>query len=383
MREGRRVGGWSACEARFSQFGEAAMSECQSRRRTALITGASGQDGSYLADLLIGKGYDVHGIVRRTSQIRRENIDGAREAATASGATFALHYANLSDPWSLARVIGEVRPDELYNLASESHVAISFDEPENSANVNGLGVLRLLEVQRHLVPECRFVQASSADLFGSGSDTGFLGSPQEPLVFDERSPFSPRSPYAIAKQFAHSIVRFYRDVYGLHASTGILFNHESPRRGKNFVSRKITATLAAIRRGAEDTLWLGDLNAFRDWGYAPDYVAAMWLIAQQDQPDDYVLATGEQHSVREFVECAAASAGFKLEWEGSGLEERGIDRNTGATIVRIDPRYFRRVDHSYRVGNASKAKVRLGWSPTVRFEELVHLMMDSDLRTPE
>jgi GDPmannose 4,6-dehydratase len=333
-----------------------------------------------LAEFLIQKGYDVHGIVRRTSQIHRDNIDNARETATASGMQFALHYANLSDPWSLARVIGEVRPDELYNLASESHVAISFDEPENSANVNGLGVLRLLEVQRHLVPQCRFFQASSADLFGSRSSTGFAGSSSQPVVFDENSSFAPRSPYAIAKQFAHSLTRFYREVYGLHASTAILFNHESPRRGKNFVSRKITSTLAAIRHGKEETLWLGDLNAYRDWGYAPDYVKAMWLIAQQDKPDDYVLATGEQHSVRQFVECAAKAAGFMLEWEGSGVEERGVDRNTGATIVRIDPRYFRPVDGSYRVGNAGKAESRLGWSPTVRFEELVRIMVDSDMR---
>jgi GDPmannose 4,6-dehydratase len=349
-------------------------------KKTALITGVSGQDGSYLADLLIEKGYDVHGIVRRTSQIRRENIDSARVRAQSNGSTFALHYANLTDPWSLARVVGEVRPDELYNLASESHVAISFDEPENSANVNGLGVLRLLEVQRHLVPDCRFFQASSADLFGSRSPNGVIGSPTQPLVYDENSAFEPSSPYAIAKQFAHSITRFYRDVYGIHASSGILFNHESPRRGKNFVSRKITSTLAAIRRGQQETLWLGDLNAYRDWGYAPDYVAAMWLIAQQDRPDDYVLATGEQHSVREFVECAAASAGFALEWQGSGVEERGIDRKTGSTIVRVDERYFRPVDHSYRVGNATKAETRLKWSPTVRFDQLVDLMMENDLR---
>lgn len=352
------------------------------KRRTALITGASGQDGSYLADLLIQKGYDVHGIVRRTSEIRRENIDNARDKAQVLGSTFALHYANLSDPWSLARVIGEVRPDELYNLASESHVAISFDEPENSANVNGLGVLRLLEVQRHLVPECRFFQASSADLFGSRSPEGWKGSPTEPLIFDESSPFAPSSPYAIAKQFAHSITRFYREVYGLHASSAILFNHESPRRGKNFVTRKITSTLAAIRRGRAETLWLGDLNAYRDWGYAPDYVAAMSLITRQDAPEDYVLATGEQHSVREFAECAATAAGFAVEWEGTGIEERGIDRLTGATIIRIDARYFRPVDHSYRVGNAKKAEEKLGWVPTVRFEQLVQLMVESDLRMP-
>ncbi len=348
-------------------------------KKTALITGVSGQDGSYLADLLIGKGYHVHGIVRRTSQIQRENIDAARETAQKHGSTFDLHYANLADPWSLARVIGEVRPHELYNLASESHVAISFDEPENSANVNGLGVLRLLEVQRHLVPECRFFQASSADLFGSRSADGAVGAPDSPLRFDEHAPFDPSSPYAIAKQFAHSITRFYREVYGLHASSGILFNHESPRRGRNFVSRKITSTLAAIRKGREETLWLGDLNAYRDWGYAPDYVEAIWRIAQQEKPDDFVLATGEQHSVREFVECAATVAGYSLEWQGTGVAERGIDRQTGKTIVRIDPRHLRRSDYSYRVGNAAKAAEKLGWSPTVRFEELVRIMMESDL----
>lgn len=349
--------------------------------KTALITGASGQDGSYLADLLIQKGYRVHGVVRRTSQIRRENIDSARDLAHRTGSSLELHYANLNDPWSLARVIGAVRPDELYNLASESHVAISFDEPEHSAIINGLGVLRLLEVQRHLAPGCRFFQASTADLFDVRSPTGSVGSPTTPIVYDEQAMFAPRSPYAIAKQFAHSMTRFYRDVYGLHASAGILFNHESPRRGKNFVSRKITSTLAAIRHGRESTLWLGDLNAYRDWGYAPDYVRAMWLMMQQDAPDDYVIASGKQHSVREFVECAAGVAGFALDWHGDGIAEQGIDRHTSAVIVRIDPRYMRRVDHSYRVGDATKARTRLGWEPTVRFEELVRLMMESDLDT--
>lgn len=348
-------------------------------KKTALITGASGQDGSYLAELLLQQGYHVHGIVRRTSQLRRENIDSARLLAQASGSSLELHYANLNDPWSLARVIGQVRPDELYNLASESHVAISFDEPENSAIVNGLGVLRLLEVQRHLAPGCRFFQASTSDLFDADARPGHAGSPTAPVVFDESAHLAPRSPYAIAKQFAHSTTRFYREVYGLHASVGILFNHESPRRGKNFVSRKITSTLAAIRHGRETTLWLGDLNAYRDWGYAPDYVRAMWLMMQQDTPDDYVLASGEQHSVREFVECAADVAGFELEWEGVGVDEKGVDRRSGATIVRIDPRYLRRVDHSYRVGDARKAKQRLGWRPTVRFSELVRLMTEFDL----
>ena len=350
--------------------------------KTALITGASGQDGSYLADLLIRQGYRVHGIVRRTSQLRREYTDSARIAAQAIGSSLELHYANLNDPWSLARVIGAVRPDELYNLASESHVAISFDEPENSAIINGLGVLRLLEVQRHLAPNCRFFQASTSDLFDLGSRNGDVGSPTQPVVYDEQASFSPRSPYAIAKQFAHSMTRFYRDVYGLHASSGILFNHESPRRGRNFVSRKITSTLAAIRHGREQTLWLGDLNAYRDWGYAPDYVRAMWLMLQQDAPDDYVIASGEQHSVREFVECAAHVAGFALEWVGEGVDERGVDRRTGSSLVRIDPRYLRPVDHSYRVGNAAKARLKLGWEPTIRFDELVRLMMEFDLGAP-
>lgn len=349
-------------------------------RRKALITGIAGQDGSYLAELLVEKSYDVHGIVRRTSQVRREMVDGVRQRARQNGSTFELHYANVTDPWSLARVLGEVQPDEIYNLASESHVAISFDEPENSANVNGLGVLRLLEVQRHLLPACRFFQASSADLFGAGSSSQAIGSAIRPAMLDENSPFLPNSPYAIAKQFAHSLVRCYRDIYGLHASSGILFNHESPRRGKNFVSRKITSTLAAIRRGSAEVLRLGNLDACRDWGYAPDYVAAMWLMLQQDVAQDYVIASGEQHSVREFVERAAAVAGFSLAWEGVGLDERGIDRRSSNVIVQVDSRYFRPVDNSYRVGNASKAAALLGWSPAVRFDELVCLMTEADLR---
>jgi GDPmannose 4,6-dehydratase len=349
-------------------------------RKRALITGIAGQDGSYLAELLVDKSYDVHGIVRRTSQVRRDTVDGVRERAHQKGSVFALHYANVTDPWSLARVLNEVRPDEIYNLASESHVAISFDEPENSANVNGLGVLRLLEVQRHLLPSCRFFQASSADLFGAGSSSQSIGSASQPLVFNESSPFLPNSPYAIAKQFAHSLVRCYRDIYGLHASSAILFNHESPRRGKNFVSRKITSTLAAIRRGSGEVLRLGNLDACRDWGYAPDYVAAMWLMLQQDLAEDYVIASGEQHSVREFVECSADVAGFSLVWEGVGVDERGVDRRSGNVIVQVDPRYFRPVDNSYRVGDAAKAAARLGWSPAVRFDELVRLMTEAEFQ---
>jgi GDPmannose 4,6-dehydratase len=349
-------------------------------RKRALITGIAGQDGSYLAELLVEKSYDVHGIVRRTSQVRRDTVDGVRERAHRKGSVFALHYANVTDPWSLARVLNEVRPDEIYNLASESHVAISFDEPENSANVNGLGVLRLLEVQRHLLPSCRFFQASSADLFGAGSSSRAIGSPTQPLVFDENSPFVPNSPYAIAKQFAHSLVRCYRDIYGLHASSGILFNHESPRRGKNFVSRKITSTLAGICRGSGEVLRLGNLDAYRDWGYAPDYVLAMWMMLQQDRPEDYVIGSGEQHSVREFVERAADSAGMTLAWEGRGVNERGVDRRSGKVVVEVDSRYFRPVDNSFRVGDTRKACSRLGWSPAVRFEELVRLMMEADLQ---
>jgi len=351
--------------------------------KTALITGIGGQDGSYLAELLLDQGYAVHGLVRRTSSLNRDRIDGLRDAAKARSLPFELHYGNLIDPLGLQAVIGRVKPSEIYNLASESHVGISFEEPEHSTSVNAVGVLRLLEIMRLTRPECRFYQASTSELFGGlalrprEASPGAARSPE--CVCTETSPFEPISPYAIAKQYAHAMTAFYRRGYGLHASNGILFNHESPRRGFNFVTRKITATLARIARGADEVLFLGNLDSRRDWGYAPDYVRAMWMITTADVADDYVIATGETRSVREFVERAAAVAGFEIAWEGAGPAEAGYDRATGRRLVAVEPRFFRPLDHSSICGSAAKAKAVLGWEPTVGFGRLVEIMMESDL----
>jgi GDPmannose 4,6-dehydratase len=362
------------------------------RMKTALITGVGGQDGSYLAELLLDQGYAVHGLVRRSSSLNRDRLDGLRAAAAARGLPFELHYGNLIDPLGLQAVIGRVKPDEIYNLASESHVGISFDEPEHSTSVNAVGVLRLLEIMRLTRPECRFYQASTSELFGGlvlrhrEAGTGDpLATPSEAArqpadyVCTETSPFEPVSPYAIAKQYAHAMTAFYRRGYGLHASNGILFNHESPRRGFNFVTRKITATLARIARGADELLLLGNLDSRRDWGYAADYVRAMWLMTTHYVADDYVIATGQTHSVREFVERAAAVAGFQIVWEGSGPSETGYDRATGRRLVAVEPRFFRPLDHSSICGSAEKAKAVLGWRPTVSFDQLVEIMMTADL----
>jgi len=351
--------------------------------KIALITGIGGQDGSYLAELLLDKGYAVHGLVRRTSSLSRDRIDGLRDAAVARGLPFELHYGNLIDPLGLQAVISRVKPSVIYNLASESHVGISFAEPEHSTSVNAVGVLRLLEIMRLTWPECRFYQASTSELFGglalrpreASSDAA-----QSPdCVCTEMSSFEPISPYAIAKQYAHAMTAFYRRAYGLHASNGILFNHESPRRGFNFVTRKITATLARIARGADELLLLGNLDSRRDWGYAPDYVRAMWLMTTADVADDYVIATGATRSVREFVERAAAVAGFEIAWEGAGPAEAGYDRTTGRRLVAVEPRFFRPLDHSSICGSAAKAKAALGWEPTVSFDRLVELMMQADM----
>lgn len=347
--------------------------------KTALITGIGGQDGSYLAELLLDQGYAVHGLVRRSSGLNRDRIDGLRAAAKAHGLPFELHYGNLIDPLGLQAVIGRVKPDEIYNLASESHVGISFDEPEHSTSVNAVGVLRLLEIMRLTRPECRFYQASTSELFGGlALRPRPTGKPSD-CVCTEASPFEPVSPYAIAKQYAHSMTAFYRRGYGLHASNGILFNHESPRRGFNFVTRKITATLARIARGAEEVLLLGNLDSRRDWGYAPDYVRAMWLMTVHEVADDYVIATGQTHSVREFVERAAAVAGFEVVWEGSGPAEAGYDRATGRQLVAVEPRFFRPLDHSSICGSAAKANAVLGWETTVSFDRLVEIMVQADL----
>ena len=359
--------------------------------KTALITGISGQDGSYLAELLLDEGYAVHGLVRRSSSLNRDRIDGLREAAAARSLPFELHYGNLIDPLGLQAVIGRVKPDEIYNLASESHVGISFDEPEHSTSVNAVGVLRLLEIMRLTRPECRFYQASTSELFGGAAlrprdvgseashEPGAADEPAPDCVCTETSPFEPVSPYAIAKQYAHAMTAFYRRGYGLHASNGILFNHESPRRGFNFVTRKITATIARLARGADEVLLLGNLDSRRDWGYAPDYVRAMWLIATHDPADDYVIATGRTHSVREFVERAAGVAGFDVVWEGSGVAETGYDRRSGRRLVAIEPRFFRPLDHSSICGSAEKARAVLGWEPTVSFDRLIEIMMEADL----
>ena len=347
--------------------------------KTALITGIGGQDGSYLAELLLDRGYAVHGLVRRSSGLNRERIDGLRAAAKARGLPFELHYGNLIDPLGLQAVIGRVKPDEIYNLASESHVGISFDEPEHSTSVNAVGVLRLLEIMRLTRPECRFYQASTSELFGGLAIRPQSDGQLSDCVCTEASPFEPVSPYAIAKQYAHAMTAFYRRGYGLHASNGILFNHESPRRGFNFVTRKITTTLARIARGADEMLLLGNLDSRRDWGYAPDYVRAMWLMTTHDAADDYVIATGETRSVREFVERAAAVAGFAIAWEGSGPAEAGYDRATGRRLVAVEPRFFRPLDHSSICGSAAKARAVLGWEPTVGFDRLVEIMMEADL----
>jgi len=338
-------------------------------RRVAVITGITGQDGSYLAELLLEKGYDVHGIARRTSLFNRSRIEETRDAALAKGQTYALHYGDLGDSSSLNRILSETRPTEVYNLAAQSHVAVSFDQPEYTADVDGTGVLRLLEGIRINGLDARFYQASTSELYGKVVET-----PQS-----ETTPFHPRSPYAVAKLYGYWIVRNYRESYGMHASNGILFNHESERRGENFVTRKITLGLARVKLGQKDRLSLGNLDAKRDWGHARDYVEAMWLMLQQDAPDDFVVATGETHSVREFVEAAAAAADLEIAWEGSGTDEIGRDRASGEVIVDVDPRFYRPAEVDLLLGDPSKAKEKLGWSPRISFEGLAEAMMHADL----
>ncbi len=338
--------------------------------KVALITGVTGQDGSYLAEFLVEKGYEVHAIVRRTSAFNRNRVDNLRERARRRGYPFELHYGDLGDSSSLNRVIARTHPDELYNLAAQSHVSISFEQPEYTTDVVATGILRLLEALRSNGLSTRIYQASTSELFGKCEQ-----SPQ-----NEDTPFHPRSPYAVSKLYGYWIIRNYREAYGLHATNGILFNHESPRRGENFVTRKITMSLAQIKAGELDTLRLGNLAAKRDWGYAVEYVDAVWRMLQQDEPDDYVIATGEAHSVREFVERAAEVAGFRLEWEGTGNDEIARDARTGRVIVEIDPRYNRPAEVDALVGDASKARRKLNWEPHVKFHELVEIMMKADLK---
>jgi GDPmannose 4,6-dehydratase len=343
--------------------------------KRALITGITGQDGAYLAEFLLAKGYEVHGIKRRSSSFNTERIDHLYRDPHETGVRFHLHYGDLTDATNLIRILQEVRPDEIYNLGAQSHVQVSFETPEYTADVDGMGALRLLEAIRILGMEktCRFYQASSSELFGKVAEV-----PQT-----ERTPFYPRSPYAAAKLFAYWIVVNYREAYGIHASNGILFNHESPIRGETFVTRKITRAAARISLGLEDKLYLGNLDAKRDWGFAGDYVELMWLMLQQDEPDDYVMATGVTTSVRDFVLAAFAHAGIALHFEGGGVAEKGIETATGRVLVEVDPRYFRPTEVDLLIGDATKARERLGWVPRVQLPELTAMMVDADLAEAE
>jgi GDPmannose 4,6-dehydratase len=339
--------------------------------KRALITGITGQDGAHLAEFLLEKGYEVHGIKRRASSFNTDRIDHLYQDPHQTGVGMFLHYGDLTDATNLIRVVQQLQPDEIYNLAAQSHVAVSFEMPEYTANADALGTLRLLEAIRilGLQKKTRFYQASTSEMFGRASET-----PQR-----ETTPFYPRSPYGVAKLYSHWITVNYREAYGLFACSGILFNHESSIRGETFVTRKITRGLARIHENLESCLYLGNLNSLRDWGHARDYVRAQWLMLQQDQPDDFVIATGEQHSVREFVTRAAARLGMSLRWQGSGVEEQGIDTSTDRTVVRIDPRYFRPTEVDTLIGDATKARTILGWKPVISFDTLVEEMMTADL----
>lgn len=342
--------------------------------KKALITGVTGQDGSYLAELLLNKGYEVHGVKRRTSLFNTDRIDHLYVDPHDGERKFILHHGDLTDSSSLIRIIQQVQPDEIYNLAAQSHVAVSFEEPEYTANSDGLGALRILEAIRILGLEkkTRFYQASTSELYGLVQET-----PQR-----ETTPFYPRSPYAVAKLYAYWITVNYREAYGIYACNGILFNHESPVRGETFVTRKITRALARIKLGLQDCLYLGNLDAKRDWGHAKDYVEMQWLMLQQEQPEDFVIATGIQYSVRDFVNAAAAEIDMKITWTGEGVDEKGYDEN-GKCIVSVDPRYFRPAEVETLLGDASKAKQKLGWTPKITFQELVTEMMQEDLKSAE
>ena len=341
--------------------------------KTALITGITGQDGAYLAEFLLAKGYVVHGIKRRASSLNTDRIDHLYQDPHEKDVRLKLHYGDLTDSTNLLRIIQEVQPDEIYNLAAQSHVAVSFETPEYTANSDALGTLRVLEAIRILGLEkrSRFYQASTSEMFGKVHEI-----PQR-----ETTPFYPRSPYGAAKVYAHWITVNYREAYGLFACSGILFNHESPVRGETFVSRKITRALTRISVGIQDTLHLGNLDSKRDWGHARDYVRAQWLMLQQDVPEDFVIATGKQFSVRDFVIAAGSLLGMNIEWQGQGVDEVGIDTVTGRTLVRVDPRYFRPTEVETLLGDASKAREKLGWTPDVSFAELVKEMIESDLST--
>ena len=342
--------------------------------KKALITGVTGQDGAYLAELLLDKGYEVHGIKRRSSLFNTDRIDHLYQDPHDSDRRFILHHGDLTDSTSLIRIVQTVQPDEIYNLGAQSHVAVSFEEPEYTANSDALGALRLLEAIRILGLEktTRLYQASTSELYGLVQEI-----PQR-----ETTPFYPRSPYAVAKLYAYWICVNYREAYGMYACNGVLFNHESPIRGETFVTRKITRALARIKLGLQKCLYLGNLNSLRDWGHAKDYVEMQWLMLQQEQPDDYVIATGEQHSVREFVDTAARELGIDIRWEGAGVEEKGYDRD-GRCIVAVDPRYFRAAEVETLLGDPTKAKEKLGWVPRIKFPELVKEMVLADLALAE
>jgi GDPmannose 4,6-dehydratase len=339
--------------------------------KTALITGVTGQDGSYLAEFLLNKGYIVHGIKRRSSSFNTQRIDHLYQDPHVESPRFILHYGDLTDTSNIVRILQEVQPDEIYNLGAQSHVQVSFEVPEYSADADGVGVLRLLEAIRILGMEkkIRLYQASTSELFGKVRET-----PQK-----ETTPFYPRSPYAVAKLYGYWIVVNYRESYGIYACNGILFNHESPRRGETFVTRKVTRAAARIKLGLQDKLYMGNIDAKRDWGFAGDYVELMWLMLQQDKPDDYVMATGVTTTVRDFITMAFKETGVSLEWHGSGVDEKGIDSATGKTIVEIDPRYFRPTEVELLLGDPTKAITQLGWKPKVQLPELVKMMVENDL----
>ncbi|HRU92717.1 MAG TPA: GDP-mannose 4,6-dehydratase [Candidatus Marinimicrobia bacterium] len=340
------------------------------RVKKALITGITGQDGSYLTELLLEKGYEVHGIIRRSSSFNTGRIDNLFNNPDTHDKTFFLHYGDMTDSSNLNRILEKVQPDEIYNLAAQSHVKVSFEVPEYTAEVDGIGVLRFLDAIKEMGLNTKFYQASSSELYGKVQEM-----PQT-----EITPFYPRSPYGVAKLYAYWIVKNYREAYNLFACNGILFNHESPRRGGTFVTRKITRAAARIKLGLQDKLYLGNLNAKRDWGYAPEYCEGMWLMLQQDKPDDFVLATGETHTVREFCTLAFKELDIELEWHGENKNEKGIDKNTGKIIVEVDPGYYRPTEVDILIGDASKAREKLGWQPKIKFEELIKIMVDADFK---
>ena len=340
-------------------------------KKVALITGITGQDGSYLAELLLEKGYEVHGIIRRASTFNTKRIDHLYQDPHEENVRLFLHYGDITDSSNLNRLIEKIRPNEIYNLAAQSHVGVSFDSPEYTAEATGVSTLRILDAIRESGVKTKFYQASTSELFGGLPDTA----PQS-----EKTPFYPKSPYGVAKLYSYWITVNYRESYDIFACNGILFNHESPRRGETFVTRKITRAAAAIHLGMQDKLYLGNLDAKRDWGHAKDYVEGMWRILQQDKPQDYVLAMNETHTVREFVELAFAELGYEIEWQGTGVDEKGIDKKSGRVLVEVDPRYFRPAEVELLWGDSSKAERELGWERKVSFRDLVSMMVDSDMK---